>query len=37
MPDRIEDKAIRRYEYMVIDNRMVPVDPSSRKIIEIVR
>lgn len=33
IPDSIEDKAIRRYQYMVIDNRMVLVDPSSRKII----
>ena len=37
MPDSIEDKATRRYEYMVIDNRMVLVDPSSRRIIEIVK
>jgi hypothetical protein len=37
MPESVKDKAIRRYEYMVIDNRMVLVDPSSRKIIEVVR
>ncbi len=36
-PDSIEDEAIRRYEYMVIDNRLVLVDPATSRIVEIVR
>jgi hypothetical protein len=36
-PDSLEDKKIHQYEYMVINNQMVLVDPATRRIVEIVK
>jgi uncharacterized protein DUF1236 len=36
-PNEVKDEAIRRYEYMVIDNRLVLVDPKTRRIVDVVK
>ena len=36
VPDAVEVPAVRRYRYTVWDNRVVLVDPGSRKVIQII-
>lgn len=36
VPTDFEIEPLRRYRYVVIDNRMVFVDPSSRKIVHVI-
>lgn len=37
VPDTVEVPAIRRYRYTVIEDQVVLVDPSTRRVVEIIR
>jgi hypothetical protein len=37
VPDTIEVEPVRRYRYVVMDGRVVLVDPSTRRVVRVIR
>jgi hypothetical protein len=36
-PNEVKDEGIRRYQYIVINNRLVLIDPKTRRIVDVVK